>query len=287
MNTAVVGEFSVKHLGYKRLRSKMLLIGTIALPLLLAMFMVVQSSRSIQNSLPARTSPSATKASSVPQSTTQTKPTTKNGGGTTNKSAPSIPAVPNCNPNSINVAVNAPELANNQDGLQKIVETPQYYQVYGYTSSDVQKQILRCSPVQEDGQTLAASTNYALSWKLSYVGSENPGMCKVDKVAVGLRVAQLYPNWNESQYATAGYAGRWKAFMTNLQTHENGHRDLDAQYAASLYDTLKQLPEVDCSSFMNTATNKANEVIAALNQANESYDAQTNHGTTQGAVLPN
>jgi len=49
---------------------------------------------------------------------------------------------------------------------------------------------------------------------------------------------------------------------------------------------LTALPAMACSQLASSANGIIQNDVAALNQANTDYDSQTNHGATQGAVLP-
>jgi predicted secreted Zn-dependent protease len=198
--------------------------------------------------------------------------------------AASTPVAPTCAKDTGNPDPGALKVNANQPGIQQVVDAPQYYQVYGYTSAQVQGQINRCTPVNEGDDDFAASTNYVMNWAYSY--SDDSNSCTITSVAVGVHVAQIYPYWNNSSYAAPGYASRWQSYMANLQTHENGHRDLDIQYAAKISHDLQGLPSTDCSAIEQAATATANADVTALNQANDAYDAQTNHGMTQGAIIP-
>ncbi len=208
----------------------------------------------------------------------------KSGGGLSSRATTAIPAVPACKAADIPVPTPA-VLTAAVSGLQQQIEAPQYYQVYGYTAADVQRQLFNCSPFSDKDGKFAASTNYSINWRVSYVGDEQ-GQCKISSAVVGVHVAQIMPHWNDSSYAMPGYAGRWQTFVNNLQTHEDGHRDLYLAYAAQLLQDLQALPTNNCENFMSYANSRANADLSQLRQADEAYDQRTNHGASQGAVIP-
>ncbi len=229
-------------------------------------------------SQPAKGAPAAVPSSSTSQS--------KASGGASSRSAtvPTIPAAPKCSPVT-STAPSQVSLDVGQVGLKKVIDNPQYYQVYGYTAADVRKQLSDCGPLSDGDGKFAGSTSYAINWAVSYsVATDDK--CTVASAAVGLHVSQVLPQWNNSAYATTGYASRWQAFVDNLQTHENGHRDLYIDYATQLQRVLQNLSQSNCADFMNHANSQADAILVQLRQADEAYDQRTNHGALQGAIVP-
>jgi len=195
-------------------------------------------------------------------------------------------APPTCAKDSFNVSPAPLNLAAGQNGVQQLVDV-QYYQVYGTTAAQVQSQIKQCSQIGQTDESFAATTNYTVNWQYGYNRDSASGLCVATDAAVGVHVSQVYPNWNYTAGADPAYAAKWRAFVSHLQTHETGHRDLDLQYASKIEQDLKNVQTADCQSFKQAADGVANADIAALDQANLTYDMQTKHGLTQGAIIPN
>lgn len=196
-----------------------------------------------------------------------------------------ITPVPACEP-SKNNPPGPIQLSNAPDGLTKQIDTPQYYQIYGNDAATLRKQIRQCAPKSESGTTeFAAITSYQLTWQYNLMNTDN-GLCKVGHAKVGIHVSQVLPLWQPSTEAQAGLAPKWQAFMGSLTTHENGHRDYDVQYAQMLLDDLIALPATPCAQLAQTVKHLTDSDVATLNQANDNYDSNTNHGATQGAILP-
>jgi predicted secreted Zn-dependent protease len=178
------------------------------------------------------------------------------------------------------------DLSNQANGLTAIQEQPTTYQIYGQNAGQLRSQIQACAPGAH-GSTSAeftAETSYRLTWQYSITNLSTS--CNVTSVKVGLRTATTLPYWQPTSAATQGLGGRWNSFITALATHEQGHANLDRQYAASLVNDLAAIQNTDCST-INTLINAViSQDVNALNTANDAYDNSTNHGATQGAVLP-
>jgi predicted secreted Zn-dependent protease len=165
-------------------------------------------------------------------------------------------------------------------------DTPTYYQIYGNTANQLRAQITHCAPgaTGSSEAEFTGETSYSLSWQY-YTSVSNTG-CTVTNVQVGLHIATALPTWQSTAQAATGLSGRWQQFIGALTAHEHGHAILDANYAAALVQQLNALGSIDCNAITSTVQNTVDSTVRALNTANDAYDQQTDHGATQGAVLP-
>jgi predicted secreted Zn-dependent protease len=193
--------------------------------------------------------------------------------------------VPACTPQAA-LPLSPLSLANAGAGLSVAVDSPRLYAINGYTVSDLHSQIQACAP-RGSGSSSAeftAETNYQLNWQYDY--SISGDTCTITTVKVGLHVNQDMPSWQILAGTNARLQSEWSTFIANLQTHENGHVALDKQYAQTLLDDLRNFPPTACTDFSASIKHLTDTDVAVLNQANDNYDTATNHGTTQGAILP-
>lgn len=196
----------------------------------------------------------------------------------------SVAAVPACTP-TLSQALAALDLSQDPAGLTVQADPVTQYRIYGNTAGQLRTQIEQCAP-NTSGSSSAeytADTSYAMSWQYTVVTSDT---CRLGSVKVGVHIMTTMPLWQPTASAAAGLGNRWNIFVQNLAAHEAGHAALDKQYAARIADDLNALPAMDCSLVASSVKRVVNNDIVALNQANDTYDATTNHGATQGAVLP-
>jgi len=171
-------------------------------------------------------------------------------------------------------------------GLSVQIDPLATYRIYGSTADELRDQIKHCAPGASDTALaeFTGETTYNLSWQYSVQVSGDS--CRLVNAKVGLHLVTSLPDWPGSSTATAGLTGRWQAFMTGLITHEQGHAALDKIYGAKLVSDLNNLGTIACTALKNDAEAIVQADTTALNQANAQYDAQTDHGNSQGAVLP-
>jgi predicted secreted Zn-dependent protease len=248
---------------------------------------VVHYSAVVSKNLPRATFASALRTAAPPASATSAK-----------RAAPALasaptPSVhlalggtPDCTPDSTYTLPTAPDLSTTGTGLIQVVDQPMKYDIFGNTGSEIEQQIEACAPrVPNAGGVFTAYTSYAISWNYDYFVTGS-GQCSLTDEKVGVHINQVFPAWQSTVSAEAGLGAEWQTFMTNLRTHEQGHVVLDLQYAKQMLSDMQTFPATDCANIAQITNAKLNNDVAALNQANDDYDARTNHGATQGAIIP-
>ncbi len=192
--------------------------------------------------------------------------------------------IQSCQP-VVSTIPSALQLATAPVGLTQLIDSPTLYAVYGTTAADLQAQIASCAPSDNSpGAEYTAATRYQLNWLYQYTVAN--GRCTIGDVRVGLHITQDMPSWQPVGTGSSHLYSKWGKFMANLQTHEAGHTALDKQYAAQLLSDLQNFPPTDCNDLDASVRHLTDTDVAVLNQANDNYDSTTDHGVTQGAVLP-
>lgn len=194
-------------------------------------------------------------------------------------------AIPkNCIPPTYNLPSKI-DLTNQASGLSQIIDTPKYYQVYGNTSAQIKRQLQQCAPIiNGEVSNFGAYTGSNLVWQYSLIQNDGE-TCSVSNVKVGLHTNMLLPKWGATSSTSNGLASSWQYLINNLTTHENGHVAINQKHAQKLLSDMESVPASDCQSIVTSINAKTAANITALNQANDAYDDQTNHGVDQGAVL--
>lgn len=261
-----------------------------AMTLLLGiLFLLIQTHQvSLRTTLAPKVAAQTNQATATVATAAATTPATP-GAPTSAKTSSTVsavaqtPAPPRCSTASYS-APSQLNLLSAPLGLTQVVDATTYYQVNGYNAAQVRSQLQQCAPsAGGSGVEFAAETGYALSWQYDTVSAG--GLCSIANAKVGLHLNMILPSW-QATAAGAGYAGVWQQFASSLATHENGHAALDQQFAARLLLSLQTTPPGDCGSLGSIVQARLNADVAALDAANNTYDAATNHGATQGAVIP-
>ena len=131
--------------------------------------------------------------------------------------------------------------------------------------------------------TWAASTSWVFRW--SYQPILDPA-CRVQMARVDLDLTYVYPQWNAPANAAPAVATAWQGYLARVELHEHGHRDIAEAAANDLARTLEALPGYpSCDALADAARTAASTLLVRHGQAQVTYDRETGHGTTQGAIL--
>lgn len=194
---------------------------------------------------------------------------------------PLLQQVPQCTRNSSYLPASTLPLNPNGPAFQLTVEEAKYYTVFGRSALEIRRQMAQCSPIQGG---FDAVTHWWYRYGYSYYEKEN-GLCGVKDVTLVLHITFLFPYW-KSDTNDQQLTAHWNSYFSNLQTHEFGHRDITIQYAQSALSAIQAFPDAPCTNIVQSVNAYADAQLDVIQQKNTSYDMQTGHGETQGAVFP-
>ena len=168
-----------------------------------------------------------------------------------------------------------------------IQEETLYYKISGNTADQLREQMNTLGPI--DHTTHAdAQTTWHITWKFYWqhdTASQN--LCHLTGVSVNASITKLYPKWINENSAAPALQNKWNTYLTNLATHESGHAENGKRTAIEIEKALLDTPlQSNCRLLVNTLNAAAYSVIAQHNKWDIQYDADTQHGRTQGAVFP-
>ena len=129
----------------------------------------------------------------------------------------------------------------------------------------------------------AASTVWVFHW--SYQPVVDAG-CRVRQAGITLDLTYTYPKWAPPPDATPTLVTAWQRYLARVELHEHGHRDIAQGAADDLIRALEALPaQATCDDLAATARATVDGLLTRHAQAQVTYDHETGHGATQGAVI--
>jgi predicted secreted Zn-dependent protease len=169
--------------------------------------------------------------------------------------------------------------------LPLVTERYEYYEIRGRSEKELRCQMCRNGCLFRDGSKYDSLTTWR--WKMAYGYDRIPGSCAADSFTVTLEISYRYPKWMNSQEAPRPLVEKWDAYLENLVTHENGHRDMAVKATKDLSRAIADLPPaVSCADLDRELRSLSHERMEKLNEEEEHYDVTTLHGKTQGAIFP-
>lgn len=164
----------------------------------------------------------------------------------------------------------------------QVTAATSYYDVEGADIRSLVASLRQRGPSDGHG-TWAASTSWMFRW--SYQPVLGTG-CQVQAAQVSLELSYLYPRWNAPATAAPAVGTAWQGYLSRVELHEHGHRDIAEAAAGELARALEALPgQASCEALAGSARAIAAELLARHALAQITYDRETGHGASQGAVL--
>lgn len=167
--------------------------------------------------------------------------------------------------------------------LTKLIDNTGYYQVYGSSIAQLRSAVMSCKYRVAVAGSYHAITARQINW--SYATAHDGDLCTLQDLHIGLHIAQLLPTFTPTATTPASVTAAWNTYAANLATHENGHVAIATRYIEQLTAELQAIGPMRCDLLKSQVATMINSELTILNTEDTLYDAQTNHGATQGAVL--
>ena len=159
--------------------------------------------------------------------------------------------------------------------------TYRFYDVQFAKGKSISAAILAASPIRDGGRTFHGYTKWQLSWRFTW--RENSATCTIDKVNTTVTALITLPNFI-SPPAQAKDA--LKEYLIALRQHELGHFELAKDAAERIDAEIRAQPAMPSCKLLETAANeRGNRLLEEVRRKEKQYDADTQHGKTQGAWL--
>jgi predicted secreted Zn-dependent protease len=135
---------------------------------------------------------------------------------------------------------------------------------------------LRPKDPYDGDKPIDSYADWYVSWNWPGYGTDN---CDLSAVVVTYSINVIMPRWEAPADASAELIAKWEKYIQSLTFHEKGHVD----NVVSNYLSVKTaIQGATCS----TAEAEAQKALESLRIFDSSYDSETKHGETQGAVFP-
>ncbi len=159
----------------------------------------------------------------------------------------------------------------------------QSYHAHAERGKSLYSTLVAATPFHENGRAFIGHTSREIHWQLHWTDTGG-GNCRIDDVRVMLHTTIVLPQLDG---VDPDRQAEYTRFYTALHIHESGHYRIEQQMAATIDRELAALPEAACSNIESLANAKGRDIVNGFNHKEEQYDAETDHGRTQGAFLKN
>lgn len=160
-----------------------------------------------------------------------------------------------------------------------------YYDIVGNNAKELRRELGAKGPIGENGTTVDGHTNWHVRWNFRYAPTAEG--CRFTEFVVNVTGEIVLPRWAAGEKASNALAKKWQSYVVALRVHEDGHYTHGVR-AADEVKALGQSFRVSgsCSTIGQLFNDRAESILNKFRAADATYDADTDHGRTQGARFP-
>jgi predicted secreted Zn-dependent protease len=164
-------------------------------------------------------------------------------------------------------------------------ERTQTYEIAGVSVTELRESLNRKRPVGPDGLPHDAITVWNARWR--YTTDRSPVGCTVTSFDVSLEIVTTFPRWVNEVDAPSSLVERWRNYYAALLVHEDGHKAIATAAAAAIRSVrAAAVPQPSCAELARLIDSGARRALDEYREKERRYDAETDHGRTQGARFP-
>jgi predicted secreted Zn-dependent protease len=167
-----------------------------------------------------------------------------------------------------------------------VTETFDYYDVDGATAQEIRTDLNRRGPIDgTEHRRFDAVTHWQVRWRYTY--KDVGGGCGITTVSTNADITYAFPRLLPRNSAPAALRQAFAGYLENLLVHEKGHARVGIDIATRIEAGIRRLPAAPtCTALSDAANDLGQSLIKEANRLDIDYDAQTQHGKTQGARFP-
>ena len=158
-----------------------------------------------------------------------------------------------------------------------------YYDVHGTTVAELRADMRRLGPKVE-GTSFVGETRSPMRWTWRTESLRGGSSCGIRDVMVVVNAQITLPRWVPPAGADTSLVKEWNRFLTALEVHEAGHKDISAKAGKAIIDRLRNLSS-PCALLGSRANDIARDIVTKQMEEQRTYDATTRHGLTQGTAF--
>lgn len=157
------------------------------------------------------------------------------------------------------------------------------YEVRHEPGQSLSAAISAASPFREGGRVFHGDTRWHVSWRYWW-NERSDGACTFTSVKTTVTGTITLPALVSNDKAAQHH---FLQYVAALREHELGHYKFGTDAAHEIDRRISALPTMSSCSRLDAEANRLGQEILSGYQARErAYDVNTQHGKTQGAVLP-
>jgi predicted secreted Zn-dependent protease len=161
-----------------------------------------------------------------------------------------------------------------------VTPTFRFYAVTGSSEEELRKSLLEKGPRDDSGVARFAYTDWKVTWKWKKLAD---GLIDPDSVELACVANVLLPELDSNATVSPELRSAWDGFIERTRKHELNHVSHVEQRAPEIYKRLRAAAWQSGGLSGKRASEIVSEVVADIKAMDRRYDAETDHGRTEGA----
>src|SRR5215207_3857675 len=133
-----------------------------------------------------------------------------------------------------------------------------YYDVHGRSVTELRADMRRLGP-KLDGTSFVGETRSPMRWTWR-TESAGAASCTIRDVSVFVHAQITLPRWTPPADTEPNLLAEWNRFISALETHEAGHKDISAKAGKVIINRLRGL-SAPCSMLATRANDLARDIV--------------------------
>jgi predicted secreted Zn-dependent protease len=130
-----------------------------------------------------------------------------------------------------------------------------YYEIKGLTFEALRTQMNTLGPLDaREKRHYDGRTDWFVRWNFRY--KKNGNICKITTANVDTSVIFTLPQWRKPPQVDSNLVNSWNKFITNLQIHEDGHKQHGIDAGNEVLPTILNMPVYQSCEQLASDTNR-------------------------------
>lgn len=169
-------------------------------------------------------------------------------------------------------------------GAQQPDET-RYYNVSGNSAAELRASLNSNRPATSDGVRHDGVTTWKIQWRFRTTSARD--RCDLTSFSATEEIVETIPKWVNESGASPALVDQWHAFLTALVAHESGHVAIATEALDAIRNAGRGFrSQSTCADLTRLVNDAGNSLLAQYKEKDRKYDADTQHGRTQGVRFP-
>ena len=160
-----------------------------------------------------------------------------------------------------------------------------FYNVSGRSAAELRASLNTVRPATSDGVHHDGLTTWKIHWRYRTTAARD--RCDVTSFNATEEIVETIPKWTNETGAPPALVAQWRTFIAALVAHEGGHVAIATEALEAIRRAGRGFrSQSNCADLGRLIDETENSLLVQYKEKDKKYDADTQHGRTQGVRFP-